>query len=128
MRDCPKVEMLPMRAVIKSLLFALLIAGLWFLGGHLAYAKLPQMLWETGTWLVFGVGLLGACFLLLRGDTRVETLFLALFYVFFVLLSLVIFLSLVSDSGSVYLRYLLAPLWITPLPVAWAISVLVQPG
>ena len=87
-----------------------------------------QMLWETGTWLVFGVGLLGACCLLLRGNTSVEALFMAFFYVFFVLLSLVVFLLLVPDSGSVYLRYLLAPLWITPLPVALALSELVQPG
>lgn len=87
-----------------------------------------QMLWETGVLLLFGVGLLSACFLLFLGEGKPESSFMAFFYVSFVLLGLSIFLLLVPDSESVYLRYLLAPTWLTPLPVALSLSTLVHSG
>ena len=93
----------------------------------MAAAAGVQMLWTTGAGLVFGIGLLSTCYLLSRSERNVDFSFLALFYVSFVLVSLAIFLLLVPDSGAVYLRYLLAPLWFTPLPVALTFSALVEP-
>ena len=81
-----------------------------------------QMLWDSGAWLVFLVGLTSSGLLLSRSKDGVNSKFLPRFYLVFVAFCLGIFLFLVPDSGLVYLRYLLAPLWLTPLLVGLALS------
>ena len=81
-----------------------------------------QMLWDSGTWFVFLVGLTSSGLLLSRANSEINSRFLPLFYPVFVVICLAVFLLLVPDSGLVYLRYLLAPLWLTPLLVGLALS------